>query len=91
MLNTRRIGGQPREPLVDPGQEVLERNLIQPTELYGAAKTTGQLGNFRYGVLSAFEKDAKFYVIDDGDTSRIQQNGNRFLLCMQRGRHNKEN
>ncbi len=78
MLNTRRIGGQPREPLVDSGQEVLERNLIQPTELYGAAKTTGQLGNFRYGVLSAFEKDAKFYVVEDDDTSRIQQNGNNY-------------
>jgi len=78
MLNTRRIGGQPREPLVDSGLEILERDLVQPTELYGAAKTTGQLGNLRYGVLGAFEKDAKFSVIDDGQTSRIQQNGNNY-------------
>lgn len=60
LINTRRIGGTPRAPIVPTGADLPARELIQPVELAGAAKLTGQFGRFRYGVLGAFEKEAKF-------------------------------
>ena len=63
IVNTRRIGGAPRAPNdVPDGLEVPLRELAQPTELLGAAKVTGQLGNLRYGVLAASEDEVKFDV-----------------------------
>lgn len=57
LINTRRIGGVPLEP---SGIEVSDRDLIQPVELLGAAKVTGQYERLRYGVLAAFEDDVGF-------------------------------
>ena len=59
LINTRRIGGRPVEPVAD-GLSVREKDLIQPVELLGAAKLTGQYGRFRYGALAAFEDEARF-------------------------------
>jgi len=64
-LNTRRIGGRPRAPQVPEDVTVPSRELNQPTELLGAVKAVGQFGNLRYGLLSAFEDEAKFDA-DDG-------------------------
>jgi hypothetical protein len=56
LINTRRIGSRPLLPDVDDFElDTVERN--QPSELFGAAKVTGQSGKFRYGVLTAFEED----------------------------------
>jgi hypothetical protein len=53
MVYTRRIGGPTDEFVVQPGTEVETQELYQLTELQGAAKATGQLGSFRYGVMGA--------------------------------------
>jgi hypothetical protein len=57
LLNTRRIGGPPSIPVAAEDLEFSTREESQLSELYGAAKITGQVGRFRYGVLSAFEDD----------------------------------
>lgn len=62
LVNTRRIGGRPREPNLPVGISVANAELRQPTELIGAAKITGQIGALRYGVMGAFEDEAKFDV-----------------------------
>ena len=52
LLNTRRIGGPPRQLTVPDGVEVDPVERGKPTDLLGAVKTTGSLGNVRYGVLA---------------------------------------
>jgi hypothetical protein len=61
-LNTRRIGGRARAPVVPDGVTVPSRELGQPIELLGAVKAVGQLGKVRYGLLGASEDEAKFDV-----------------------------
>lgn len=78
MVNTRRIGGRPAEPAPGPGVEIPLREIVQPVELMGAFKTTGQVGNFRYGVLGAFEEDVKFDVIDNGQPRNIEAPGSDY-------------
>lgn len=72
MINTRRIGGQPLEPVTDPDVELSERDLIRPVDLIGALKVTGQSGGFRYGMLAAFEDDVKFDATRDGDPFHLE-------------------
>jgi len=81
MVNTRRIGGKPREPTVGPGVEVPQRELVQQTELAGAFKTTGQVGRLRYGVLGATEEDVKFDVTDAGQPRNFVQDGNDYGIA----------
>ncbi len=57
LLNTRRIGGPPRQLTVPDGVEVDPVQLGKPTDLLGAVKSTGSIGNVRYGFLGAFEDD----------------------------------
>ena len=57
LVNTRRIGGRPQAPVLRAGQSVSDRESGLPAELLGAAKATGQIGSFRYGVLTAFEDE----------------------------------
>ena len=78
MVNTRRIGGKPREPAVAPGITVPQRELVQQTELAGAFKTTGQLGRLRYGFLGASEEDVKFDVLDGTQPRNLAQDGNDY-------------
>lgn len=78
MVNTRRIGGQPRAPAVPAGVQVPQRELVQPSELSGAFKTTGQIGRVRYGVLGASEEDVKFDIIDNGQPRNFMQDGNDY-------------
>jgi len=48
-------------------------------ELLGAAKVSGQIGAFRYGVMGAFEDDAKFRVTDaNGLEHIVEQDGNAY-------------
>ncbi len=78
LVNTRRIGGRPVEPEFDAGEEVHDRELIQPVDLIGAVKLTGQYGRFRYGFLGAFEDDVKFDVELDGGQINISGDGSDY-------------
>ena len=78
LLFTRRIGGQARAPLLPAGVTIPDRELIQPVELHGAAKVTGQLGNLRYGVLGAFEKDVKLHARMGDTPVNIEQDGSDY-------------
>ncbi len=67
MVNTRRIGGQPLEPVTGSDITIHERELRQPVDLIGAVKVTGQSGPLRYGLLAAFEDDFEFDAQRSGD------------------------
>jgi len=64
VLNTRRIGGRPRDLDLPAGVELSRRQELKPADIIAAAKATGQFGAFRYGVLAAFEDDTD-YLADD--------------------------
>ena len=65
VVNTRRIGGRPRQPDLPPGVDLPRREALRPADVIGALKLTGQIGSFRYGVLAAFENQTDF-TADDG-------------------------
>ena len=65
LINTRRIGGRPLEPETPAGVQVSERELIQPVDLIGAVKMTGQFGQLRYGAMAAVEDDVTFNATTD--------------------------
>lgn len=70
LINTRRIGGTASQVLLDEGVSPLRGQRDVPTDLLGAAKLTGQVGDVRYGVLSAFEDDVE-WVGQTDDGSRV--------------------
>ena len=83
LINTRRIGGKPVGPVLAAGVTVVERDLIQPTDLIGAVKLTGQSGRIRYGFLGAFEDDVKFDAVStlgggDGVPFNIKGDGSNY-------------
>jgi len=65
VINTRRIGARSPRPDFPDGVELASDERVRLAELFGAAKATGQIGAFRYGVLTAFEKETLFRG-DDG-------------------------
>jgi len=75
VLNTRRIGGRPRDVNLPPGVELSDREELKPADIITAAKATGQIGAFRYGLLAAFEDDTD-YTADDN--LRYSQDGRDF-------------
>ncbi len=81
LVNTRRIGGAP--DLVDVPDDVSLSGVEQsrPTELIGAAKATGQVGGFRYGVMTAFEDDVRRTGERDGNPVRLEQAGRDFAIA----------
>ena len=82
LVNTRRIGGRPRRPNIPDDLTVPTLELNQLTELLGAAKVTGQLGDLRYGALAAFEDNPSFMAINNADAStmRLRQEGRDFFV-----------
>lgn len=78
LVNTRRIGGGPQTPVLTDGQTVSAREAGLPAQLLGAAKATGQLGNFRYGVLTAFEDEVLFNASDNGQAIHVTQDGSDY-------------
>tara|TARA_R110002072_G_scaffold170552_2_gene324142 strand:+ start:68955 stop:71468 length:2514 start_codon:yes stop_codon:yes gene_type:complete len=74
ILNTRRIGGRPRSPDLPVGASLPARERIKNADLLGAAKVTGQLGNIRYGLLTAFEDETDYYAAGQ----RVEQAGRDF-------------
>lgn len=75
VVNTRRIGGRPRDVDLPDGVDLSTRQGLQPADIMTAAKATGQIGAFRYGVLTAFE-DTTDYIADDNQA--YSQNGRDF-------------
>ena len=65
LLNTRRIGGSAKHIEIPDYVTVSGVEQGKPTELVGAVKAVGQTGNLRYGLLTAFEKDAEWRGIWD--------------------------
>ena len=81
LLNTRRIGGAPRAPVIPDGVAVADHELSKPTELYGAAKVTGQQDTIRYGMMLASEENAEFRGIDElGREVTLEQQGRDFAV-----------
>ena len=79
MVNTRRIGGAPRLPVERLNTIVNNRDLVQPVDLYGAAKMTGQAGALRYGVLAAAEDDVVFHAeLPNGTNVRWKEPGDGY-------------
>ena len=75
MLNTRRIGGASRFN-IPQSVDVRPTDLSQPTDLFGAAKFTGQNGNLRYGALLASEDDTEIEgTLSDGTRVNLQATG----------------
>ena len=81
MVNTRRIGGRPQSPTLQLGQTISAREVGLPAELIGAAKGTGQIGNFRYGVLAAFEDEVAFNAAQNGQDLRVTQDGSDYGIA----------
>ena len=78
LLHTRRIGQRPIWPELPDGADFEYDQFRQPSDLLGAAKATGQVGNLRYGVLSAFEDDTTFYGYRDEERVAVTQHGRDF-------------
>lgn len=78
MLNTRRIGGAARFD-VPSGVSTIATDVSAPSDLLGAAKFTGQNGNWRYGTLLASEDDSEIRgVAPDGSRVKIEAEGRDF-------------
>ena len=60
LINTRLIGGTANRISVEDGVSPVRGQTDVPTDLLGAAKLTGQMGDMRYGVLSAIEDDVEW-------------------------------
>jgi len=74
VVNTRRIGGRPRELDLPDGVEIDERQELRPADIIAATKATGQWGSIRYGLLAAIEdqtdyiaSDSELYTMDGRD------------------------
>jgi hypothetical protein len=82
MVNTRRIGGAPRTPIERLNTIVNNRDLVQPVDLLGAAKVTGQAGALRYGLLAAAEDDVVFHgELPDGTNERWKEPGDDYGIA----------
>ncbi|XOV89245.1 MAG: DUF5916 domain-containing protein [Pseudomonadota bacterium] len=64
LINSRRIGGSANQQTVPAGVTADAGENRRPTELLGAGKLTGSLGNLRYGLLGAEEDDVLWYGTD---------------------------
>jgi hypothetical protein len=65
IVNTRRIGGRPRDLDLPDDVELSDRQELRPADIIAAAKATGQIGAVRYGILTATEDDSDYIASDD--------------------------
>ncbi len=65
IVNTRRIGGRPRDLDLPDGVDLSKRQELKPADIISAAKATGQLGSVRYGLLAATEDDTDYIASDE--------------------------
>lgn len=78
ILNTRRIGGA-ADYDIPADVNVIPTDVSQPTDLLGALKFTGQIGNWQYGTLYAAEDDPELLgTLDDGTPVIIQATGHNY-------------
>jgi len=76
LMNTRRIGGTANQVTVPAGVTPNRGERDRPTDLLGAAKLTGAIGDLRYGVLGAFEDDVSWFGQDSlGEAVNIEDQG----------------
>jgi len=78
LVNTRRMGGAPRDPNLPDEVDIAGIELSKPTELIGAVKVTGQNGKLRYGVMAASEDDTEFDAALNGIKYKAEQEGRDF-------------
>jgi hypothetical protein len=65
IVNTRRIGGRPRDLDLPDDVELGRRDELRPADVLAATKATGQFGGFRYGLLAATEDETDYVASDD--------------------------
>ncbi len=81
LLHTRRIGQRPIFPEIPQGSNFEYSQFGRPSDLIGAAKLTGNVSSYRYGVLTAFEQDSRFLgTASNGDPISISQSGRDFAV-----------
>jgi hypothetical protein len=79
LINTRRIGAPPTLPDDDRVDSFSQVDRQRLSDLFGAAKVTGQVGTVRYGVLAALERDTEVTGFDPADMPvDFQVKGRRF-------------
>ena len=79
LLNTRRIGGAPHFGDIPDNVTVAPTDVSDPTDLLGAVKFTGSVGNWQYGSLFATEDDTVIEgVLEDGTPIGINATGRDF-------------
>jgi len=71
LLNTRRIGGSAKHVEIPDYVTVSGVEQSKPTELVGAVKAVGQSGGLRYGLLTAFEKEAELLGTDEATSQEV--------------------
>ncbi len=82
MLNTRRIGGAATQVAVPNAFDVNPGERDLRTDLLGAAKFTGTVGDMRYGLLGAFEDDVEWFGTDEaGRPVDITADGRDFAVA----------
>jgi len=83
ILNTRRIGGTARQVEVPDGVTPDRGQRDLPTDLLGAVKLTGSVGDFRYGVMGAFEDEVEWLGLDtiNGLSTHIRGDGRDFAVA----------
>lgn len=77
-FHSRRIGDRPNIPHVNNDVEIDLSRLSSGTELYGALKGTGQIKQFRYGILGAWEKDTIFRAVSKHESFVLKSPGRSF-------------
>ena len=78
LLHTRRIGQRPFTPALPVDASFEYEQFRRPTDLLGAAKATGSVGNLRYGALVAMEDNTMFRGTLDGEPIGVEQAGRDF-------------
>ena len=82
LVNTRRIGGTANQVTLEDGIRPIRGQQNLPTDLLGAAKVTGGLGDTRYGVMGAFEDDVEWRGLNTQDVEvDIEDEGRDFAVA----------
>ena len=82
LMNSRRIGGTATQVDVPDGVDVNRGETERPTDLLGASKVTGTVGDLRYGVLAAIEDDVEWLgTTDSGVPVDITGEGRNFGIA----------
>lgn len=82
LMNTRRMGGTANQVSIPAGITPNRGEIDIPTDLLGASKITGSIGDLRYGILGAVEDDVDWIGTDGlGQSTRIQDEGRDFTVA----------